>query len=279
MGRLALAGRPGHGDHGEVDPAAVLAQLEHADRTADAPRLGGMARSHGVVIVSERFWAYAGVDGSLKEGEMPRTPRSLRAIPLARGLVRLAASLSPLFKRTGVARRRERWFLAVAILAPLGLVFAPNWVGLSVGGVTTFALLAWLLRGRTLYLHGAEHRAIAAAEEHRLVDTWHGRARPSRISLRCGTNFAALLMPVAVFGGRFWPLPATALTPLVVSILALALTMELWLLVQGSRKLARVVLLPGLGLQRITTREPELDETRVALTATASVLRREFAAR
>jgi uncharacterized protein YqhQ len=84
-------------------------------------------------------------------------------------------------------------------------------------------------------------------------------------------------MPVAVLGGRLWPLPATALTPLVVSVLALALTMELWLLVQGSRRLARIVLLPGLGLQRLTTREPELAETRVALTAVASVLRRESA--
>jgi uncharacterized protein YqhQ len=165
------------------------------------------------------------------------------------------------------------------VLAPLGLVFAPDWVGLGVGVVTTVALLGWLLRGRTLYLHGAEHRAIAAAEERRLVATWVGTARPSRISLRCGTNFAALLMPVAVLGGRLWPLPATALTPLVVSVLALALTMELWLIVQGSRKLARIVLLPGLGLQRLTTREPELAETRVALTAVASVLRREFAHR
>jgi uncharacterized protein YqhQ len=55
--------------------------------------------------------------------------------------------------------------------------------------------------------------------------------------------------------------------------------MELWLLVQGSRRLARVVLLPGLGLQRLTTREPELAETQVALTAVASVLRRELAPR
>jgi uncharacterized protein YqhQ len=274
MGRPALAGRPSHGDHGWVDRAAVLRQLELADR-AESPRLGGMARSHGVVIVSQRYWAYAGVDGSLKEGEMPQPPRALRAVPFARGLVRLAASLSPLFKRTGVARGRERLFLIVAILAPLALVFAPHWIGLGVGALTTAALLGWLLRGRTLYLHGAEHRAIAAAEERRLVDTWNGLARPSRFSLRCGTNFAALLMPVAVFGGRLWPLPATAFTPLVVSVLALALTMELWLLVQGSRRLARVVLLPGLGLQRVTTREPELDETRVALTAVASVLRRE----
>src|ERR671922_2031439 len=163
------------------------------------------------------------------------------------------------------------------MIAPLALVFTPKWVGLTVGGLTTFALFKWLLRGRTLYLHGAEHRAIAALEERRLLATWDGSARPSRFSLRCGTNFTALLLPVAVVGGRFWPLPVTALTPLVVSVLALALTMELWLLVQGSRSLARIVLLPGLGLQRFTTREPELDETRVALTALAAVLRREAA--
>lgn len=259
-----------------MDQAAVLSELEQGDRSSGGPRLGGMARADGVVIVSERYWAYAGVDGSLKEGEMPQAPRALRAIPLARGLVRLFASVSPLFKRTGVARRRERLFLLVAILAPLGLVFAPHWVGLGAGAVTTFALLGWMLRGRTLFLHGAEHRAIAAAEEHRLIETWNGVARPTRFSLRCGTNFAALLMPVAVFGGRLWPLPATALTPFVVSILALAFTMELWQLVQGSRRLARVVLLPGLGLQRLTTREPELAETRVALRAVASVLRREL---
>src|SRR5690349_1371880 len=131
MGRPALAGRPFHGDHGEVDQAAVLTQLELADR-ADSPRLGGMARSHGVVIVSEHYWAYAGTDGSLKEGRMPQAPRALRAVPFARGLVRLFASLSPLFTRTGVARGRERPFLLVALVAPLLLVFTPHWIGLFV---------------------------------------------------------------------------------------------------------------------------------------------------
>jgi uncharacterized protein YqhQ len=275
MGRPALAGRPGYPDHGGVDPAAFLTEFE--ERSDAVPRVGGMARANGVVIVSERYWAFAGTDGSLREGRMPVAPRALRAIPLARGLVRLSGSLSPLFKREGVARGRERLFLIAAIVAPLVLAFAPNWLGLTAGFVTTFALLGWLLRGRTLYLHGAEHRAIAALEERRLRETWNGLARPSRFSLRCGTNFAALLLPVAIFGGRFWPLPATAMTPLVVSVLALALTMELWQLVQRLPRLARVVLLPGLGLQRLTTREPRLDETRVALTALAAVLRRELA--
>ena len=113
MGRPALAGRPRCGDHGWVDRAAVLTELERGDIAVAPPRLGGMARAGGVVIVSERYWAFAQVDGTLKEGRMPQAPRALRAIPLARGLVRLAASLSPLFKRTGVARGRERLFLAV----------------------------------------------------------------------------------------------------------------------------------------------------------------------
>ena len=259
-----------------VDQAHVLTELEHADGSAALPRLGGMARADGVVIVSERFWACASVDGSLREGRMPKPPQALRRIPLVRGLVRLSASLSPLFRRTGVARKRERRLLVVAVLAPFALVFAPSWISLLAGFVITGALFAWLVRGRTLFLHGAEHRAIAAAELRRLRDAWSGAVRPSRFSPRCGTNFAALVMPVAVFGERFWPLPSAAFTPLAVTVLSLALTTELWQLVQSSsRRALRSLLVPGLALQRLTTREPELDETRVALRAVASVLSRE----
>jgi uncharacterized protein YqhQ len=54
--------------------------------------------------------------------------------------------------------------------------------------------------------------------------------------------------------------------------------MELWQIVQTSRsRFARVFLLPGLALQRLTTREPSDEETRLALTAVAAVLRRELA--
>ena len=260
-----------------VDRVDVLKELERGDRASALPRLGGLARTDGVVIVSERFWAFAGVDGTLREGRMPRPPRTLRSIPLVRGLVRLFASLSPLFRRRGVARKRERWFLIVAIVLPFALPLAPSWIPLASGFVITGALLMWLVRGRTLFLHGAEHRAIAAAELRRLRDAWSGAVRPSRFSARCGTNFAALVMPVAVAGERLWPLPSATLTPLAVTVLALALTTELWQLVQtSSHRVLRSLLLPGLALQRLTTREPELDETRVALRAVASVLRREM---
>jgi uncharacterized protein YqhQ len=142
----------------------------------------------------------------------------------------------------------------------------------------SLGLLAWLLRGRTLYLHGAEHRAIAAAEEGRLSATWEGQARPSRFSLRCGTNFVALVLPISLIADRLWPFAPTLWTPVLLSLLSLALTMELWRVVQSSSlPAARAFLLPGLALQRLTTREPTLEETRLALTAVAAVLSRELA--
>jgi len=110
------------------------------------------------------------------------------------------------------------------------------------------------------------------------VATWEGEARPSRFSPRCGTNFAALAAPVTLLADRVWPFPLAVWTPLAIMVLSLALTMELWQAVQASgSRLARAFLLPGLALQRVTTREPTLEETRVALRAVESVLTREAA--
>jgi uncharacterized protein YqhQ len=253
--------------------------LSRFDAAAALPRLGGMARPDGVAIVSERFWAFAGVDGTLRQGEMPAPRRLLRRIPLLRGLVRLSLSLSPLIRRDGVARPRERLLLAAAVVGPLAFTFLPHRWSLAAGSTLTLALVAWLLRGRTLALHGAEHRAIAAAEERRLAATWTGGARPTRFAARCGTNFAALVFPVAAILERVWPFTPTLYASTSVVILSLALTMELWLAIERSGHwLARAFLLPGLGLQRLTTREPSLVETQIALRAVDSVLGRELTA-
>jgi uncharacterized protein YqhQ len=256
----------------------VESVLAGIDCVPALPRLGGMARPDGVAIVSERFWAFAGLDGSLREGTMPAPRGRLRKVPLVRGLVRLGLAMSPLFRRGGVARPRERLLLVAAVGAPLLFAFLPERLSLLAGLGATLGLVLWLLRGRTLALHGAEHRAIAAAEERRLADTWSGAARPTRFATRCGTNFAALVLPVAVILQRVWPFAPTIYASAAVVLLSLALTMELWLAVEGStRRIARAVLLPGLVLQRLTTREPRLDETHVALRAVESVLRRELA--
>ena len=205
---------------------------------------------------------------------MPQPPEVLQRLPLARGLVRLWASLAPVFRRSGVAPSPERWLVISAVLAPVGLALVGGPWSTIAGVLLSVALLATILRGRALHLHGAEHRAIAAAEERCLLPTWEGAAKPTRFSPRCGTNFAALALPVTWLADRFWPLAPELWTPVAVTAVALAATMELWRFAQV-RQLG-VLLLPGLALQRLTTREPELEDTRIALRAAASVLAREL---
>jgi uncharacterized protein YqhQ len=260
-----------------VSGGTATAFLERADK-ASLPTLGGMARPDGVVIASERFWAFARTDGTVVEGEMPRASTAFRSIPVLRGLARLGASVSPLFRGGGVAGRREKVFLTAALLTPCAFVFFSERATLIAGLLLSVLLVAWLLRGRTLYLHGAEHRAIAAAERGELAATWGGETRPTRFSLRCGTNFVALVLPIGLVAERLWPFAPAVWTPVVVALLTLGVSMELWRALQGtSWAPLKGLLLPGLALQRLTTREPSLAETRVALSAVSSVLRRELA--
>ncbi len=236
-----------------------------------------MARPNGVVIVSERFWAFASADGVLREGTMPQRRARAARIPLVRGLLQLSASFAPLLGGRGVARRRERAILAAAVLAPLAATKLPDSLQLPVGLALMGALVLWLFRGATLRLHGAEHRAIAAAESRSLLRTWEGSARPTRFSPRCGTNFAALALPMTAVVDESWPFAYAPVTGLFLALLSIAVTMELWKAVQHPSGLLRGLLLPGLALQRLTTREPRLADTQVALQAVASVLRRELA--
>jgi uncharacterized protein YqhQ len=256
-----------------VTPADLLAR---ADGAASLPRLGGMARPNGVVIVSERYWAFATRTGELHEGEMPRKRATATRIPLLRGLLQLLSSMAPLARR-GVARRRERLLLLCALVAPLFFVALPGRLELAAGLLVTVGIIAWLFRGRTLRLHGAEHRAIAAVEARSLQATWAGHARPSRFAARCGTNFAALAIPVTALFDRLAPsVVAPTLTGALVALVSIGVTMELWKAVQHPSGVLRGLLLPGLALQRLTTREPELEDTRIALRAVASVLHREI---
>ena len=257
--------------------AALEAVLARADRADGLPRLGGMARPHGVVIVSERFWAFATLSGELHEGTMTRHGSAAARAPLVRGLLQLASSVKPLLRGAGVARRRERLFLLLALVAPFFLLALPNRYEPAAAIALTLLLVCWLMRGRTLRLHGAEHRAIAAVESRALGATWSGHARPTRISPRCGTNLVALALPITAVLDRMIPLGAApAVASAAVAVLSLAVTMELWKAVQHPSGLLKPLLLPGMALQHLTTREPELADTQVALTAVASVLRREL---
>ena len=110
-----------------------------------------------------------------------------------------------------------------------------------------------------------------------LLATWEGRSTPSRFSLRCGTNFGVLVLGLFAAAALWVPATRHAAVGIPTQIVLLGATMELWLVLQRSRRRWRFLFLyPGLLCQRLTTREPALEETRVALSAVASVLRREL---
>lgn len=274
MGHTALAvTRPGRDDV-PVDDLTVLAVLAEADAATSLPRLGGMARPDGVAIVSERFWSFSRADeSSVSVRPMPLRRSPLARLPFVRGLVKLAAAIVPLLGRGAAARPRERLLLLAALLAPIPLVALPASYRTPLLGTVTVGLICWMFRGRTLRLHGAEHRAIAAAEARTLVRTWYGSSRPSRFSPRCGTNFAALMVGVSVLLERVWVLPGAVWAPVLLPLFSLMIAMEIWLVAQRSADgFGRMLLLPGLLLQRLTTREPTIEDTRVALRAVAAVL-------
>jgi uncharacterized protein YqhQ len=82
-----------------------------------------------------------------------------------------------------------------------------------------------------------------------------------------------MMIAVSMALDRIWVLRSVALTPVLVPLLSVMITMEIWLVAQRSTsRLGRLVLVPGLLLQRLTTREPAVEETRVALRAVAAVL-------
>ncbi|HWH04917.1 MAG TPA: hypothetical protein VNT23_00610, partial [Gaiellaceae bacterium] len=96
--------------------------LARADSLSALPRLGGMARPNGVVIVSERYWAFASADGSVHEGTLPHRDGVVARLPLVRGLLQLAGSVTPLLRGRGVAGGRERLLLLAALVAPFLLL-------------------------------------------------------------------------------------------------------------------------------------------------------------
>ena len=132
---------------------------------------------------------------------------------------------------------------------------------------------------RVFQYHAAEHKAINALEagdplEPDIVQ------RHSRIHVRCGTAFLLWVMVVAIFVfalvGRPGIVGLVLSRVLLVPIIAgVAYEVIRFAGKHGTNPLVRGVLAPGLWLQRLTTREPTLDQVEVSIAALQAVLRLE----
>ncbi len=135
--------------------------------------------------------------------------------------------------------------------------------------ITTISLMKDI---RRVYMyHGAEHKTIACYE-HDAPLTPESAMEYSRLHARCGTNYLFLVMAVSILFFAMLPyaenLFLRVLTRIVFLPLVAGLAYEVLKVAAASDSIwARIIRAPGLGLQYLTTREPEPAMIEVAIAA------------
>ena len=235
----------------------------------------------------------------------------LLRLPIIRGVVALVESLKLGFKALNISANTQlpqdeepisgaTWAgtvvlaLSLAIglffLLPVGLTSLvkdslPNAVVFVIVEklirITIFLCYLWLVSRlkdlqRVFEYHGAEHKVISCYEAGMAL-TPENAKRFSRLHPRCGTSFLLVVMIVAIvvfaplgtpawywlFGSRIVGIPLVA---------GLAFEVIKWFGRNRSKPWVRVLMAPGLKLQLLTTREPDLAQLAVAIAALDAVL-------
>ena len=150
-------------------------------------------------------------------------------------------------------------------------------VSLFIGYLGVISLLPDLRR--VFQYHGAEHKAINALEAGEEL-TPQNVQRFSLIHPRCGTAFLLYVMVIAIFVFAFvgqpdwyWLIASRIL--LLPVIAGIAYEVIRFAGKHSDNRILMTFLAPGMWLQRLTTREPSLDQLEVSIRALQEVLRRE----
>jgi uncharacterized protein YqhQ len=235
----------------------------------------------------------------------------LLRLPIVRGVVALVESLVIGFKALGISTNAQlpgeeeeisggMWAgtVILALALAIGLFFVVP-VGLTslIKDELGSSFLFWLIEGivrtaiflgylillsrlrdlrRVFEYHGAEHKTISCYEAD-LELTPENAQRFSRLHPRCGTSFLLIVMIVAIFVFAPIGLPAwywLVLTRIIGVPLIAGISFEIIKFAGKNRRRrwVRTVMWPGLQLQKLTTREPDLDQLAVAIAAMEAVL-------
>jgi uncharacterized protein YqhQ len=231
--------------------------------------------------------------------------------PVIRGVVALVESLNIGFKALGLSANAQlpeeeepisgaMWAgtIVVALLFAVGLFFV-----VPVGLTSLFkdqlgsAFLFWLVEGivrtaiflgyivlvarvpdlrRVFEFHGAEHKTISCYEAG-LELTPENAQRFSRLHPRCGTSFLLIVMIVAIFvfapiGLPAWYLLLASRILGVPLIAGLSFEVIKWAGRNRRKGWVQKLMWPGMQLQKLTTREPDLEQLAVAIAAMEAVL-------
>lgn len=123
---------------------------------------------------------------------------------------------------------------------------------------------------RVFQYHGAEHKTIFAFEAAEELTVENVR-RYSRLHPRCGTSFLLIVMlvSIAVFSliPKLWPFIFKAGSRIVLLPLIAGISYEFlrWSAKNDANPLVRMIIAPGLALQRLTTGEPDDAQLEVAI--------------
>ena len=232
-------------------------------------------------------------------------------LPVIRGVVALGESLSIGFKALGISANAQMpeeeeeigkgtwtgtvifavvfavgvFFLLPAILTNLfrdqlhtGVTFV---IVEKLVRITIFLAYLWLISRmkdlqRVFQYHGAEHKTISCYEAE-LELTPENAKQFSRLHPRCGTSFLLIVMIVAIFvfaplGRPDWPILLASRVIGIPIVAGLAFELIKLFGKYRTKRWARVAMWPGMQLQKLTTREPDLSQLAVAIAALEAVL-------
>jgi len=273
-GNWAVAVRTPAGSIAQVSRPIDSAMARH--RLLRLPILRGVVALGESLAIGFRALAISANYAAQEEGDDGEVQTELSrgalifAFAIAIGFAVMLFKVGPALITDALPIKATGWFVVVE-----GLI-----------RVTIFVLYLSLISllpdlRRVFQYHAAEHKAINAYEageelEPELVQ------RYSLIHPRCGTAFLLWVMVIAVFVFAFFGRPAwywlIATRILLLPVIA-GLAYELIRFAGKHRenRIVMTVLAPGLWLQRLTTREPSLDQLEVSIRALEEVLQLESA--
>ncbi|MBN2025743.1 MAG: DUF1385 domain-containing protein [Actinobacteria bacterium] len=184
--------------------------------------------------------------------------------------------------------------LAVGLFIALPTWLAPRMMGddtpvwlwnMVEGGMRVAFFIAYLLlvslsreMRRVFEYHGAEHQSIHLLENgYPLEPQW--ALREGTDHLRCGTSFLLLVLVITVIVYSFLGKPAVWLRVLErIAIIPLVAGISYEIMKYADRSKSpwmQIITVPGLALQKLTTRRPDEKQAEVALTALKTLMNEE----
>src|SRR6185437_1899728 len=129
---------------------------------------------------------------------------------------------------------------------------------------------------RVFQYHGAEHKTISCYEAG-LPLTPENAQRFSRLHPRCGTSFLLIVMIVALFvfaplGKPAWYILFPSRVVGIPIVAGIAFEIIKIFGKYRSKRWAQILMWPGMQLQKLTTRPPDLSQLAVAIAALEAVL-------